>query len=507
MKRTRIGIISAIVVGFEALLIGALTMARTKVILDAFGTNVNGVIQIATSLSSYMLLFESGITAAYQYNMYKPLLNGDYDKISSLYYGMKKNLVPVSIKMTACSLAVAFLYSIILQNRGVTYAEAVSLLAVMGLRLVAPYLFTISLRTLIIVRERKFVTDIVETIKNTISIIIEIVLISYSQLPLYVILCAQILLTILTRFIYLFLVRAYYKDGINTSAEPDLTPKSMTEDILVHRVAGLITNNTDSVLLSFFKEFGLNSATIYTSYSSVILYPITLVNRLIESMRATLAIKINSDEKNAYGYFREMFSFGKLCALIILPVFISQVNDFVILWIGEEYKLGMLDVVFFALFGMHKLLIPTVYATRDSKGLYKESKSFSIAQAVVNLLLSLLLIKPLGITGVLLGTVVCDWLVLEPFNIRLVFSKVFSRKFDMALDYAGMICLIGVMAWICILLNSVVFPGSLSWTHFIARSLVVISFTTMGSLAYLFMTDFGFRALLLKFSLRKKGIK
>ena len=104
------------------------------------------------------------------------------------------------------------------------------------------------------------------------------------------------------------MVRVYFKNEINPNAEPDMTPKSMTGDILVHRVAGLITNNTDTVLLSFFKELGLNSCTIYNSYSSVILYPITLVNRLIESMRATLALKITGDENNAYSYFNKLIS-------------------------------------------------------------------------------------------------------------------------------------------------------------------------------------------------------
>ena len=499
MKRTKIGVISAIIVAFEALLTGALTMVRTKVILEAFGTNINGVISVATSLSAYMLLFESGMTAAYQYNMYKPLLARDYEKISSLYAGMKKNFLSVTIKMTACSLAVACIYSIILQDKGVTYAEAVSLLSVMGLRIVAPYIFTISPRTLLIVKERKFITDIVETLKNTLTIIIEILLIRNTELPLYLILCTNIVLTFFARFIYLYLVKRYFKNNIDPKAEADMAPKTMTGDILVHRVAGLITNNTDTVLLSFFKELGLNSCTIYNSYSSVIMYPITLVNRLIESMRATLALKITGDEKNAYYYFREVFSFGKLCGLVIIPAFISQINDFVILWIGKEYTIGIVDVVLFAMFGMHKILIPTVYATRDSKGLYKESKSYSIAQAVVNMLLSLALIKPLGITGVLIGTAVCDWLVLEPFNIRLVFSKVFFRRFDMALDYAGMFIVIAAMSWVSTILNTVVFSGSLSWGNFILRSIVVIAFTTIVSFIYLLTTDFGFRSLLIRF--------
>ena len=59
MNRTRIGIVSTIVIVIEAVLIGALTMIRTKYILEGYGTNINGVIQLANQLTAYMLLFES----------------------------------------------------------------------------------------------------------------------------------------------------------------------------------------------------------------------------------------------------------------------------------------------------------------------------------------------------------------------------------------------------------------------------------------------------------------
>ena len=183
MKRTRIGIISAITVIIEAIVLGALTLLRTRYILFQYGTNINGVIQLATQLTAYMLLFESGMTAAYQFNLYKPLLKGDNKSVSSLYKGMISDFKTIAAKMVLTALAVAFAYSLVLQNRGVTYFEAVSLLAIMGIRIVAPYIFTVPLRTLIIVKERKYITDIVETVKNALSLLIEIILIKNTQIP------------------------------------------------------------------------------------------------------------------------------------------------------------------------------------------------------------------------------------------------------------------------------------------------------------------------------------
>lgn len=498
MKRTRIGIISAITVVIEALVLGALTLLRTRYILLQYGTNINGVIQLASQLTAYMLLFESGMTAAYQFNLYKPLLSEDDMKVSSLYKGMVKDFRIIAAKMVLTALSVAFVYSFILRNRGVTYFEAVSLLSIMGIRLVAPYVFTVPLRTLIIVKERKYITDIVETTKNTIALILEVLLIKFTSTPLPLVLSIHVLLCFLSRFVYKKLVRTYYKDSIKTDVKADRTPSKMTSDIIVHRVSGLINSNTDSVLLSLFKELGLNSVTIYTSFATIINYPVTLVTRIIDSMRATLALKIQSNNDEAYDYYREIMSFSKLCVLVVIPVYISQVNDFVTLWLGQEYTVSMINTVLFGLTAIHQMMMPTIYATRDAYGLYKESKHYSLGQAIGNLMISLALIKPLGILGVLLGTVISDWLIIEPLNIRLIFRRIFKRKFDLAFDYALLIIMLILSSSICVFINRFLTLSN-GWGGFIVKSTVVTIVSSLISIILLYIFDYGFRKLVKRF--------
>lgn len=498
MKRTRIGIFSVITVIIEAIVLGALTMLRTRYVLLHYGTNINGVIQLASQLTAYMLLFESGMTAAYQFSLYKPLLSKDNTRVSSLYKGMIKDFKMISAKMVLTALVVAFVYSLVLQNRGVSYLEAVSLLSIMGIRIVVPYIFTVPLRTLIIIKERKYVNDIVETTKNAISLILEIILIKYTDIPLPIILSINVLLCILSRFVYVFLVKKYYKDVIRMDVQPDTTPSSMTSDIIVHRVSGLINSNTDSVLLSLFKDLGLNSVTIYTSFATIINYPVTMATRIIESLRATLAIKIHSDSQNAYDYYREIMSFSKICVLIVIPVYIAQVNDFVALWIGSEYTVNMMITVLFGFTAIHQMMMPTVYATRDAYGLYKESKHYNLGQAIANLIISVILIKPFGISGVLLGTVISDWLILEPLNIRLIFKSIFKRKFDLFFDYCILVFMLLASSVICVLVNRSL-PLSDGWTGFILKTVLVTIVAICINTVLLYLSDYGFRKLIKRF--------
>ena len=337
MSRTRLGIKSSFILAIEAILIGVLTIARTKSIIDTFGTNVNAIVQLAVQFSAYLLLFESGMTAAYQYNMYRPLIDKNYKKISALYNGLKFNMKTITINMFILGVIISIIYPYMLTEKGISYINVVSILIVMSLRIICPYILTLPMRTLLIVKEKKYITDIIECVKNTVTIITEIVLIKYTKLPLAFILLVYIFYTALTRGIYIKLVNINYNGKIDKFENKDMTPKNMTNDILVHKIASLITSNTDSVVLSMFST--LNNVTIYTSYYTLISYPITLLTRMIDSIRASIALKVNEDTEKSFSIFKEMISLELFCFGIVVPVFIIMVNPFVDLWIGREFRM------------------------------------------------------------------------------------------------------------------------------------------------------------------------
>ena len=58
----------------------------------------------------------------------------------------------------------------------------------------------------------------------------------------------------------------------------------MTKDIMAQKIAYLADNNVDQIILS---TQDLLQTTIYTSFNSVVSYPVTLVNQLIASFSWT----------------------------------------------------------------------------------------------------------------------------------------------------------------------------------------------------------------------------
>ena len=80
-KVTLINIISSILLQIFTIIYGFII---PKIIIDYFGSEVNGLVSSITQFLSYISLLEGGVTAVIIAKLYKPLVENDNKKISSI---------------------------------------------------------------------------------------------------------------------------------------------------------------------------------------------------------------------------------------------------------------------------------------------------------------------------------------------------------------------------------------------------------------------------------------
>ena len=205
-------------------------------------------------MSAYLTLIQNGMSAAYRFKMYRPLQDKAFDQISGLFIGLRKNMQGISRKVFVIASVVIPAYSLLLSNKGVSFLSTVLILAIISIRLVAPYFVTLPERCLIDIKEKNYLVNWVEGIKDSFSLAFEIVLIQYTNLPLPVILSFNLVWLVITKFIYLYLIKRNYGEQLNRNAKPDHSPSGMTKDVLTHQIASIATSNTDAVTLSIFRH-------------------------------------------------------------------------------------------------------------------------------------------------------------------------------------------------------------------------------------------------------------
>ena len=173
--------------------------------------------------------------------------------------------------------------------------------------------------------------------------------------------------------------------------------------MLMHKIGNVVVNNTDNLLISSF--VGIISAGIYSNYYLII----GSVRQVLEQAMLGVAESVGNlgvTEENEkigrifdslffIGYW--LFGFAGVCLLELL-------NPFVKLAFGKKYlfpkEIVLILCINFFINGMRR----AVLIFKESMGLFWNDRYKAIAEAVLNLVISILLVTHFGVAGVFAGT-------------------------------------------------------------------------------------------------------
>jgi O-antigen/teichoic acid export membrane protein len=171
-------------------------------------------------------------------------------------------------------------------------------------------------------------------------------------------------------------------------------------------VAHKLRFKTDELILSTL--ISVSAVTFFSIGDRLVDYTIEVVTDLAQIF---VPMSGASDAKGDIGQLRKIFLIGnRACALVVLPIATTLIflgKSVISLWVGPKYVTAAYPVMLI-------LLIPTTFSLAQSASiriLYGIARHQSFAwvttlEAIVNLALSLVLIRPFGIIGDAMGTAI-----------------------------------------------------------------------------------------------------
>ena len=145
-KVTLINIISSILLQIFTIIYGFII---PKIIIDYFGSEVNGLVSSITQFLSYISLLEGGVTAVIIAKLYKPLVENDNKKISSIIVTANKFYKKIGICFIVYSIILAFLYPIVFNKFNFDYIYVFSLTLILSISLVIQYMLSLGIKCLL----------------------------------------------------------------------------------------------------------------------------------------------------------------------------------------------------------------------------------------------------------------------------------------------------------------------------------------------------------------------
>lgn len=397
--KTKNSILNFITEVIPLILITFIGLFKSKLLVSQLSINSVGLYQLYSQLLGYVTIFEFGMTGALLYRFFAPVNKKDQKRINILFTSGNRVFSIIAIIMLFISIIFTLFIPMLIKDNPFSYVYIlITFLMYVSTNII--YYLVVSYKVLLEAEEKRYITNLIIQIFEIIKSILEIICLLVFK-NLIALLSVGIVTTIMSS-IFIIVVCKKYNPKLKKTKEKDYSMLSDVKNLFVHKIAFLVNNNVDLILVT--KIMGLSQVVVYSMYNYITSSLKKITSRIYVSIVPSLGNLLVEDNKKAIGVFYEVNNFMFYLATVITTSLVICFNGFINIWYDGQiytsyiYALGF-SIVFFANIVMQPLI-----AFTDAGGCFKETKKCAILEATINLGLSLVLIKPFGMFGILLAT-------------------------------------------------------------------------------------------------------
>jgi len=430
------------------------------VLIYVMGAEYAGLNSLFTSILSVLSLTELGFSQAIVYSMYKPVAEGDKEKICALLNIYKRAYHVIGYVILGIGCAIIPLIPFLISGDVPAGINLYILYIIYLLNTVISYFLFAYKTSLLSAYQREDVLSRNQLVIDIAYYVAECIVIVISKnYYLYSLLLP--LMTIAVNFVNNYSVNKlfpnYTPQGIITKTEKEELKKNII-GLSIWKVGGATRNTFDSIVTSMY--LGLTVVTIYNNYFYIMNAVITILGVASTAITAGIGNKIltHSVEENYQDFnaiqLLYMWAAG-WCTVCLLCLY----QPFMKLWMGDGMLLSTFDMFLFCIyfFDLKQGDIQSTYY--QAAGLWWEGKLRSVVEAVLNIILNFLLGYFFGVTGIILATIIsltiCAYIYGSTFVFKLYFHKGLKTFFLTNLYYFFVTMLASLVSYLlCMLLSN-----------------------------------------------------
>lgn len=384
------------------LVTGVCGLILPRFVLMYFGSEANGLVASITQLLSYTVLLEGGIGGVMKAAMYKPLANNDEAGISSVFYQINRAVKKISIVYICFAVILSISMKFFVETQ-YDWFFVFTMVLILSAHTFCNYYIGLPHRILMTADQKIYILQLTQIVSTVLNVSL-CLLVMYLGGSIHMVKLTSATVFLLKPLVQRLYVKRHYR--LSPNAAVGTAVHLQKRDGVIHHLTYFIHRNTDVVILSLFSS--LQTVSVYTVYNTVIYVLeqlLTSISSGVSALVGRLIAKKEIAELNRivdrYEVCNNVLATGvaTVCAILILP--------FVSIYTG-----GITDVQYHQpFFAMLMIAGSYAYSIRhpfgcvvSAAGHYKETKLGAIGEVSINLGLSLLLVKPLGLIGVALGT-------------------------------------------------------------------------------------------------------
>ena len=399
------------------------------IIIKELGIDYLGLGSLFTSILQVLNMTELGFSSAIVFSMYKPISENDSDKICALLNLYKKIYNVIGLVILALGLLIMPFIKLVISG---TYPNTINIYIVYFLYLIntviSYFLFAYKAAILNANQRNDIISNIMSIIlliQYTIQIIVLIVYKNYYLYYIITHICGvlyNICIAIITKYKY----PNYYANG-SLSKETLSDIKRRVAGLMVGKICATTRNSFDSIIISMF--MGLTIVAIYQNYFYILSNLSGILIVLTTAMSSSIGNRVASEsiDKNYKDFNKVTFLYAWISGWFTVCL-LCLYQPFIEMWVGTElmfplYVVICLCIYFYVLTSGD---IRSLYM--NAAGLWWENRYRSIFEAITNLVLNILLVRIVGISGIILSTIISILIFNFFMSSFILFKHYFKNK-------------------------------------------------------------------------------
>lgn len=410
------------------ILIGFIAQKLFVLLLNAEYLGANGLF---SNVITVLNLAELGVGQAIVFNMYKPIANNDKEKIKSLMrlYQKAYNIIALVVLAIGCAL-IPFLDLFIGETTLDLNFTLVYILFL--LQCVVSYMFTYK-RNILYAYQENYIISVVDLLYVFLSNLLQLVLL-YIYRNYYLYLALKIICVFVENLCINHIANKKYpflKENNVKELDEDFKKDifNRIKATFYHKVGSVVVNGTDNIIIS--KFLGLVTVGLYSNYYMIIYYVGELIRQMISSLTPSVgSLLVEAEQEKVYKVYKKIEFFDFWLSAFSATAILVIIQNFIELWMGKGFVLPFFVVIVLVLNYYLKMMRQVNDVFLNAAGICIETKYVPLIESAVNIFFSIILLKPFGLAGVFIGTIISSmalWCYTYP---KFIYKKILGGKYS-----------------------------------------------------------------------------
>lgn len=390
-----------------------------RFLIQICGNDVNGLNALYQSIIGILSIAELGVGIAISFCMYKPIVDGDEDKVSALYHLFKKLHLIIGGFIFTAGLGVAPFIKYLAKDYQVLDVNFYLTFFLVLVSTVITYFFGAKIG-LINSYKNNYITSMITYGGLIVQYVLQIICLVLTRSFLLYLACrivGSLLQWIITSIVT---KRKYYHITKNRQKVDKETKETLTKSIkamFMHKLGRTFTSSIDSVIISSF--VGVIALGEYSNYIVILTSMTNVIKLIFTSIISVIGHLYAESNKETSRKSCEMLHYVNFfVGMVFYLGYYAIIDNLIALLFLEELIILRTTTLVITLNGFIQFMRESVIAYRDATGTFYYDRWKSVLEGAVKIVLSIILVKVIGVVGVILATIITDIFIshtIEPY--------------------------------------------------------------------------------------------